>query len=430
MSLRLTVNLVAFALLAVVLGVWAVNHVVTIDALTHPYTVTADFSTSPGLPARSQVTYLGKPVGSVGKVELHGAGIRAWLKLDNGVRLPAAVSASLQRQSAVGEPFVELAPLPGSRPGDGPRLAGGDNIPLQHTSTSLSYSVLFTALDQLVGAINPGDLKSLLHQLALGVEGRSDSIRELIVNSNQIAADYASRGALLDQLLRQLSETSKTIASHSEAIGQATDNLAALTDTLNQSSQRIDALLDNGPSLLSVLSRILNPSEGQLGCSLDALGAVAQALGDPATTKAVDHLISLSPNFSIVLQGIRDPQKYARGVLGFAIGGSPSRTYAQPDPQPKLAPPVHCLAAPKPGPPRAPIAPSPSSQGGAPGAVGQAGRVPGPPVPSGKGLPASGSEKKQSHHGGLAVAAVVGLLVAAVVALMVFFAARRRRVRP
>ncbi|NED55982.1 MCE family protein, partial [Micromonospora aurantiaca] len=69
MNRRLTINLAAFGLLAVVMLVWAFNNVIRFDFIDRPYHITVEFESSPGLHPNFEVDYLGLRIGKIDSVK-------------------------------------------------------------------------------------------------------------------------------------------------------------------------------------------------------------------------------------------------------------------------------------------------------------------------------------------------------------------------
>ncbi|MFD0853320.1 MlaD family protein, partial [Actinomadura adrarensis] len=87
MTPRIVTNLVFFAVLGLVLVIWALSSIISVDAVRRPFVVTADFASSPGLRQDQEVAYLGVRIGSVGDVELRPGHVEVQLKLDRGTRV-------------------------------------------------------------------------------------------------------------------------------------------------------------------------------------------------------------------------------------------------------------------------------------------------------------------------------------------------------
>lgn len=334
MSKRVLINLVAFALLGLSLAFWTVTNVISFDFIDRPYTVVARFDTSPGLSPHFEVTYLGQRIGAIKAVKLEGNRVKVTMGIDREITVPRDVDAAVRRKSAVGEPYVDLYPTPGSNPSQGPRLANGDSI--ERTSTPLAYSELFQAAARLVRAVDPADLRTLVHELSVAVDGRGDSIRQLLTGADQISTDLVENADTIEQLITDLTQLTRTFADHSGSVASSFDDLAALSATLREVQQDFVFLVEQGPTFTNTLADIIANSKSPLGCVLDGLGTVGTVL-DPATIQALAHTISLSPQFAFVLGGLGAPSQGAGGYLFFNNGQfGPLPVYATPLPLPDI----------------------------------------------------------------------------------------------
>ncbi|MBA2282083.1 MAG: MCE family protein [Acidimicrobiia bacterium] len=420
-SKRIVVNLLFFGLIGVSLLVWALTNVVSFDVVDRPYTLTAEFATSPGLSPRFEVTYLGQRVGSIRSVELEGDHVVVDMRIDRDVEVPAAIDAAVRRKSAVGEPYVDLFPTPGTDPTTGPRLAPDDRIPIARTSTPLAYSALFAAVGTLLEAVDPVDTATLLRELALALDGRGDSVRELLIGAEQITGDLADNAELLDQVIGDLTMLTDTFAEHSGSVGAGIDNLAVLSDQLAASQADLDRLLTDGPRFGEALSQVVTDGGASLGCTLTALGEVTARL-DPETLEALRNLISLSPQFLFVLEGVAAPSQGAGGELFFNTGnGAQVPFYDDPIPLPGVPTVPSCtevLAAPPPAVGDAAVA-GPGEAGAAPTPDGVPGDETTTTTPGGVALPASSAQASGERFGLDGVLAVAAAMAAALAALVV-----------
>lgn len=334
MNKRIAANLIFFGLITVLLVTWALNNVISLDAVKHPYKVTATFAQAPGLSKGTQVTYLGTSVGTVAAVKLINRAVAVTLKIDHGVKMPQAVSASVLRQSAVGEPYVELAPLPGTNFATDRRLTNGDHIAIQNTSTPLAYSDLFKAISDLVGSIPPQDLHTAMHELAVGLDGRGDSIRQMLVGADQLTSTFATHSAEIEATLNAMTQLTHTLAGQTGAIGSSIDNTAALAAQLHQSLQAMTSVLDNGPGFTTSVANIIAASKGSLGCTIEALGGLMHVLNDPQMAAGLGQSIAAGPTLEFIQNAVIDHQPdgpYIKGNDLFNIGQrAPETQYASP----------------------------------------------------------------------------------------------------
>jgi phospholipid/cholesterol/gamma-HCH transport system substrate-binding protein len=308
MTKRILINLIVFSLLGVVMTVWALRNVLKFDAVTHPYHISAEFESSPGLQPNFDVAYLGVKVGKIKSVHLGNHKIVADLDIDKGATIPGNVTAAAGRKSAIGEPYVDLALPPGTA-GD-PPMKPGTVIPLSRTSVAISYGDLFAAANKAVKGLNATDLHTLTHELAVGWNGRSHSLAQILDSSDQITSTFGQNTELLNNLVGELTQVSNTLAAHSGELGAGLDNLTTFTDTLARNADKIAQLQKQAPDLVARFNQILAATAPANQCALQSLSsALPVILSKPALdsleyeTKTAPKLVSILNEISPKVNG-------------------------------------------------------------------------------------------------------------------------------
>jgi phospholipid/cholesterol/gamma-HCH transport system substrate-binding protein len=348
---RILINLAFFAILGVVMTIWAFTSIIKLDVLTRPYRVDAEFVSSPGLSAGFEVAYLGVRVGKVGDVRLAPGKIIVGMDLDRDVRLPRGVSAEVRRKSAIGEPYVEMSP-PKTSAGGG-TLAAGDVIPLAKTSVPLDYKKLFDGVGKLLNAIPPDDAHTIVHELSTGLSGRAESIQGIIDDAHELTGTLADNAALLDDLSVQLTRLTGTLAGRREKLASGISDLYAVTGALRQSRQDLNRFLDKGPGVFRQIDYLLQTARPGLSCLLTAAGEPTQAhVFTPETQQHIHHLLSIVPTALALADDITDRRPegtYGRATFIFSVPGGPqvAAEYASPLKAPAPPPLRHCPAPPK-----------------------------------------------------------------------------------
>ncbi|WP_214411127.1 MCE family protein [Sphaerisporangium fuscum] len=347
---RIVVNLVFFAVLGVVMTVWAFSGLIELDAITRPYRVDAEFASSPGLVEGVDVAYLGVHVGKVGEIRLAPGKIVVGLDLGRDVRLPQGVTAAIRRKSAIGEPYVELSP-PSNGTG-GPRLAAGDVIPLAKTSVPVDYRRVFEGVGRLLGTVPPDEARTIVHELATGLDGRSPAIRGLIDDAHDLTATLAGNAGLLDDLAGQLTRLTGTLAGRRDKIAAGVRNLAAVTGALRRSREDLDAVLARGPSLLRRIDGLLTTARPGLSCLLTAAAEHPGVVFTPRGSRYVHHVLAGLPTALAFARDITDRRAdgvYARTAFVFSVPGGPKPAveYDSPLAPPTMPAPRHCPEPPR-----------------------------------------------------------------------------------
>ncbi|MFI6295065.1 MCE family protein [Nonomuraea sp. NPDC050790] len=331
-NLRIYLNLGFFALLGIVMTVWAFTTIIKLDAIEQPYRVSAEFESSPGLIRGFDVAYLGVRVGRIGDVRLAPGKIVVGLDIDREVRLPKALTAEVRRKSAIGEPYVELSP---PKAMTGQNLAPGDTIPLRSTSVPLDYKKLFEGVGKLLNAVPPKDAKTITHELAVALEGRSPAIRSIVDDAHGLTDTLADNSAVLDELSVQLTELTHTLAGKRNELASGIENTELVTASLVESRRELNAFLDHGPGVFAQIDGLLKRARPGLSCLLTAAGAPHKPIFSAASERNVHHLLSIMPTALSLADDIsdrRDGTVYGRNMFVFSVPGGPkvAEEYAEP----------------------------------------------------------------------------------------------------
>ncbi len=328
---RIKINLLVFGIVAVITIAWSAVNLFEFDRIDRPYTVTAQFESSPGLAPGFEATYLGHSIGSISGVRLRDGFSEVDLRIDRGTEIPAAVGAAARRKSAIGEPFVDLSPLPGTNPNNGPNLTDGDLIELDVTSSPISYADLFTAIDSLVAAVDAEQLQTIVTETANALDGRGDDLRTIIVSTRELTGRTAANADVIDTLIDDLSSITGTLAANDDTFNEVITDLGDLTDTLVDSEASLNRFLDETPSALELLARIVERNDGSLLCALDGLSSL-EDVADAPTLAALSSSLNDSAELDRLLEDV-----VSSGFLGLDLLLSPAENaprYPAPLPAP------------------------------------------------------------------------------------------------
>ncbi|TDC98204.1 MCE family protein [Actinomadura sp. 7K507] len=336
---RVTVNLVFFALLGVALAVWAARSLIHIDALERPFTVTADFETSPGLHGDLEVTHLGVAVGEVGDIRLSGDHVAVALDIRRDARIPSGVGARVLRKSAIGEPYIELTPSEAT----GTRiLKEGDHIPVSRTAGTTDYKQLFEGLSTTLDAVDPRDTRTLVHELATGLEGRGTDLHDMISDTHRLTGTLAAEAGTLDALSRELTRLTATLTAHRGDIASGVNDLALFSASLRQSTRDLDSVLDNGPGAMKNLHGLLQDARPGLDCLLTAAATPTAPLMTDANRKKINHVLRLVPTLQALVADVTATDasgKYLRVSPVITLTGPAKAATEYTTPVPKPVPP-------------------------------------------------------------------------------------------
>ena len=430
---RVYLNIGAFVVLTTAAIAWSTVNFLHLDAIERPMLVTAEFEQSPGLRAGYEVTYLGHAIGNVRGVELVPGMSEVRLAIDRDVEIPADVVAAARRRSAIGEPYVDLAPRPGTDPHDGPRLEDGARIVLVDTTSPLQYGDLFRSLDVLVSTIDADALGTVVDELAIAVDGRGDDLRRTIQGVDDLTATLSENGDAIEGLIDDVAVIVDVLATNRDSLGSGIESLAGLTEALEAARPAAEALLDEGPTSIALLNSIADAADHAVICVVDGAAALDAVL-DGETLRSLTGLLQRSAAFADVVDLVQDERDGIFRLYVSPSGGNPPTVeYAAPEPYPSIPTRQSCEGAHDVDVAAEPVADeAPRGAGGTrPGADTERDASPRPgaaPVDL-----ASGTSDAASTDGllervvGLATDALPLAAVAGAGALLVFLIVRRRR---
>jgi len=224
----------------------------------------------------SDVRIRGVVIGKVDRIQLQRDGVQLTLKIDDQYKIPQDATAFITLKTLLGAKFVDLR-VPGAF--HGPYLADGDSIRSTHIGPELEDALADGV--QVLDAIRPNDLATVIHELATGARGHgADVARSFEANARlstefqqtlapqlqslhdfrtifgalrnsgvdlNLLADAINQGVPVYASPRATQELHKALV----AITPFANNLADLL-TLNRAD--LDRMIDNGDTVLQAIA--------------------------------------------------------------------------------------------------------------------------------------------------------------------------------
>jgi phospholipid/cholesterol/gamma-HCH transport system substrate-binding protein len=301
---RVFVNLGVFAALFLVLLVEATRSIITVGAITHPYTLNAQFTNGIGVLKHSEVAYLGVPVGEVSTVTRVPGGVNVKLSIEKKYRLPRGSIAALGRKSAIGEQYIDFEPPAGYKGAQGgwypanytvPMTADPAHLDKGYTTVPLEFSELLRSAANLLGAIPPDALSNLLHQAAIGLNGRTDSLRQMAEGGDRLSGELVTRTQAINVLITNNTKLTHLVTDHRQSFGQSITDLKNVAQTLQAAQGDTSRLLDKGAPLLQQTADIVATEKGNLDCSLKSLGSLIDMSSTARKEQELGTLLDVGP---------------------------------------------------------------------------------------------------------------------------------------
>jgi phospholipid/cholesterol/gamma-HCH transport system substrate-binding protein len=242
-------------------------------------TATAVFGDVGDLADGAQVQLADVPVGSVRSITLDGDQAKVTLAFDNGVRIPADVSAAINRTTILGDQFVQLT-VPkketGAAAASVPQLPDGARI--THTSLVPDVEQFVAAGSQVFGAISTTELEQIIQAGGEGFTGQEASLKAFLSDLTAVANGYAQHTTDITEAVNGLNSLTATLAPGSGATATALDNLSQTVAILAKNSSQFETLLQSLDDLSSQGRSLLENYYPQIVTQLQTLQAVSSQL--------------------------------------------------------------------------------------------------------------------------------------------------------
>lgn len=205
-------------------------------------------------------------------IDEEGEGIIVTMQIDEGVPLPAEAKAAIQPVSLIGERNVSIGPAwkPGQR-----KLAAGDEIPVERTIIPTEPDEALQVVTELVQALDPESVRSLLAETAGALDGNGRTINETVAQLAELLPYLAQQDDELLDIAADVRVLADVVERRDQQIGQLLDDFAAVSGVLAEERDAIVGFLDALVSLTQQGEALLSAYEVSLPEDLETIASVA-----------------------------------------------------------------------------------------------------------------------------------------------------------
>ncbi len=318
---RVRLNLLFFVVLFAFLLFEATRSIITVGQVTHPYQLSAVFTDANGVVAHDEVDYLGVAYGEVSSVSRDPADGGAIVKMamTKGRQIPMGSVAHLDLKSTLGEQYVNFEPPAGYTGSHGPYYPPGFEIPVKDTTTPVQFSQLLQSATSLLQAIPADQLRSLIANLAVSLQGTADSLRVLVQSGDQLSGALASKTQAINQLLTNSTRLVRVVTDHRVSLDQSLVDLTQVAATLQSIQPTTLRLLDTADPLLRSVANVVAAAQGHLDCTLKGLNPLLDLTSNPRKLQELATLLDVGPR---AFTGINDSVDFDAGPSGTGLRGA------------------------------------------------------------------------------------------------------------
>lgn len=260
------------------------------------YEVTASFPRATALFEQSRVQVMGIDVGRVDTIRIDGDRIVVTMLIDPEVPLPADVNAAIVPLTLIGERNVVLHPP--FRPGD-ERVADGHEIPVARTQVAVEPDDVLQTVTDLVQAIDPDRLSSVLTDAAGALDGQGEVVNDAVAQGARLTEVLRAQDDRLVAAAEGLDGLATSLNRREEQLADLLDVFAEATSMLADERDRIRAMLGALADLNDEANAVVSVVEETLAEDVAALATLAMTL--EANSVSVVQAVAVLPRVSAML---------------------------------------------------------------------------------------------------------------------------------
>ena len=259
------------------------------------FEVTAEFADALNVVPRSAVMVGDVPVGQVEEIVRSGWNARIKMLVRDDVVLPDNAVAEIRQTSLLGEKYVELSAPVGAdgKPAGTGKLGPNDVIPMDRTGRNPEVEEVLGALSFVLTGGGLGQLQTITRELNAMMDGRTDKMRDVLSQVNQLVGTLDSQKGDIVEALDSINGLSRTLVNEKETIGSAIDAAGPAIDVLRDQHTQLVGMLSELDKLGVVGTRVVNETKDDLVAELRHLEPVLRNLSD-ADDSLVPGLVSAS----------------------------------------------------------------------------------------------------------------------------------------
>ncbi|GAB09719.1 Mce family protein [Gordonia araii NBRC 100433] len=285
-------------------------------------TVSAYFRSVTGLFPGDPVRVLGVNVGRVVSVEPQSDSVKVRMRLHKSVDVPADAKALIVAQSLVSGRFVQLAPVYT----EGPKLSGGDDIPMERTAIPMEWDDLKKQLTRFTEAVGPDGTGSSAATRALGVadsnlQGNGTAINRSIVQMSKVLGTLSSGRDDLFSTIRSLQQLTESLSSSHEQLMQFNGRIATVAGILGDDTGALSDALSGLDSAMVDIKKFLDSNGQAMTKSMQQVATATNLLREK--DKQLRGLLHSAPTQLSNFYNIYNPMTGSLGgIFGLGMGSN------------------------------------------------------------------------------------------------------------
>jgi phospholipid/cholesterol/gamma-HCH transport system substrate-binding protein len=254
-------------------------------------TYSARFTDVTSLNTGDDVRIAGVKVGEVTSISIvDRQQAQVQFSVEDDVRLPASVTATIKYRNLVGQRYVSLAQGAGD---PNATLPPGGEIPLSRTQPALDLTELFNGFQPLFQALSPDDVNQLSYEIIQVFQGEGGTVDSLLASTASLTSTIANKDQVIGQVIDNLNTVLGAVNANSTQLSNLIVTTQQLVSGLAQDRQPISDAIGSLGDLANTTAGLLDQGRAPLQADIAGLGTLSKNLND--SQDVVAHFIQFLP---------------------------------------------------------------------------------------------------------------------------------------
>lgn len=270
--------------------------------------VTGIFSSAEGLYEGDDVKVLGVAVGTVSTVKSTPQGVEVTMKVAGSQRIPSDAKAAIVSPTLVSGRYVQLSPAYTK----GDAMSDGEMIPVERTAVPVSFDEVKRQLTDLSSTLAPeGEdsqpLKDTIEALDDNLRaGNADDLASAIKGLRTTTETLSDGRSDLFETVTNLNDFTRNLAVNDAAVSSFTEELSAVSDVLSRNRESLTLAMRSLSDTLDSTDGFLDENRTRIRTSAEDLNSLAKLLADRSNELA--GVLQVAPTVLINLFNIIEDQ--------------------------------------------------------------------------------------------------------------------------
>ena len=279
LTARVSANIITVVVVSIMVVVGAFLTYISGVVFDDSYEVQVAMPDGGGVLPGQEATLLGQAVGVVDEVAVVEGGVLLTLSINGDQSVPQEADVQVLRRSPIGEQAVDFQPLESGWTSAEP----GTLVEPRDATVPAPVPFLLEQTVALFEAMEVDDVSTLVRELALGLDGRGERLRNLNRDSLELNRTLVSGIPEFERLIDTSGPVLEALREHRHDLASAFGSGADLTEVFAEQRPNVEALLDTGERALDQLDVFTRNTQADLGCLMRDVTELNELLLGPST---------------------------------------------------------------------------------------------------------------------------------------------------